>query len=114
MRARDVIPGILQQWKKEQNSPIHDVQEVWEAAVGGEVAAHADPRSLHSKELIVAVDGAVWAAELGGFHAERIIEAVNNALGSREIERLRFVHRSSPHRAGSEGEERDAERRHDI
>jgi predicted nucleic acid-binding Zn ribbon protein len=113
VRPRDVIPGILQRWREERSSPIHRVLEVWTAAVGEQIAAHANPRSLQRKELVVAVDGAVWAAELGWFHTERILEAVNKALGSREVERLRFVHGSTPPRAGSGREETDAERRHD-
>jgi predicted nucleic acid-binding Zn ribbon protein len=100
----DVIPQVLRSWQRKVHSPLHRVLEHWQGIVGAEVAKHATPYSVRGKVLTVLVDNTVWGAELAGFHAQGIVSALNNALGSKEIKTLRCLDRRTTRRETAAGE----------
>ncbi len=66
------------------------VQEVWEVAAGGAIAAAARPVSERAGTLTVACEAAVWAQELE-LMSEQLLERINGELGAEAITRLRCV-----------------------
>lgn len=65
-----------------------DVVGCWTEVVGADVAAHAHPRSLRGKELVVAVDHPGWATQLA-FLSDAICDRLADQLGWRAVERLK-------------------------
>ena len=91
VRLGELLPAVVADWQKQLNSPLLRVRQHWGGVAGREVAAHALPIALRDGILTVSVDSSVWAAELAGFHTERIVGGLNQHLGSQQITRLRFI-----------------------
>ena len=66
------------------------VQRAWPEAVGVAIGAEAQPTSERGGVVTISCSAAVWAQELD-LMAPAIVERLNEALGSRRIERLRCV-----------------------
>jgi predicted nucleic acid-binding Zn ribbon protein len=64
------------------------VQEVWGRVTGPAIAAAAHPTAERDGVLTVTCEAAVWAQELTLMERD-LIERLNAALGSRELEALR-------------------------
>ncbi|MHB1597424.1 MAG: DUF721 domain-containing protein [Acidimicrobiales bacterium] len=62
----------------------------WESVVGGDVAAHAEPRGLRGDELVVAVDHPSWATQLAFFGAG-ILEQLEERMGQHVASRLKVT-----------------------
>jgi len=69
---------------------LAEVQRVWPGAVGGAIAAEAQPSSEHGGVLTISCSASVWAQELD-LMAPAILERLNQALSSGRIDRLRCV-----------------------
>ena len=69
-------------------TPLAEVQRVWEAAVGAVVAAQAEPTGEREGVLVVTCSSAVWAQELD-LMAPDLIERLNDALENVQISSLR-------------------------
>jgi predicted nucleic acid-binding Zn ribbon protein len=69
-------------------STLAGVQEVWERAVGGVVAAEAAPIGERDGVLTVACTEAVWAHELELMGPE-LVEQINAELGRPALRALR-------------------------
>ena len=63
------------------------VHEVWEQAVGAEVAARVRPVRLHGGVLVVEATSAAWATQVR-YLAPQVIAGVNAALGEGMVERV--------------------------
>jgi predicted nucleic acid-binding Zn ribbon protein len=64
------------------------VQECWERVAGPAVAASARPAAERDGVLTIRCEAAVWAQELD-LMGDRLIAALNAALGDRTIRELR-------------------------
>ena len=69
-------------------TPLAEVQRVWEEAVGAVVAAQAEPTGEREGVLVVTCSSAVWAQELD-LMASDLIERLNGLLGSASVRSLR-------------------------
>jgi predicted nucleic acid-binding Zn ribbon protein len=67
---------------------LAEVQRVWPAAVGDAFAAAGRPVSERAGVVTVACTQAVWAQELD-LMSERVVEALNGALGRPAVRQLR-------------------------
>jgi len=67
---------------------LADVQRVWPRVAGERFARAAQPVSERDGVVTVACESAVWAQELD-LLSERVIEAVNEAIGRPAVRRLR-------------------------
>lgn len=63
------------------------IAAAWQDVVGEDVAAHARPRALRDRTLVVAVDHAAWATQLG-FLSERVLAGLAAAVGPGVVEGL--------------------------
>ena len=71
-------------------TPLAEVQRVWLAAVGADIAAAARPTAERGGVLVVSCSASVWAQELD-LMAPAILARVNQALGGGRLTRLRCV-----------------------
>lgn len=69
---------------------LSEVQRVWPAAVGSDIAGHAQPTGERGGVLVVSCAASVWAQELD-LLAPVILERLNDALGDQRLSRLRCV-----------------------
>jgi predicted nucleic acid-binding Zn ribbon protein len=69
-------------------STLARVQQVWEGAVGGAIAASARPTAEREGVLTVTCAAAVWAQELD-LMAGSLIPLLNAAMGGEGIRELR-------------------------
>ena len=63
------------------------IQRCWVEVVGAEAAAHLQPVKLRGGILVVAVDHAAWASQLGFLSAE-IIRALAERIGPDLVRKL--------------------------
>jgi predicted nucleic acid-binding Zn ribbon protein len=69
-------------------TPLAEVQRVWEVAVGALVAAQAEPTGEREGVLVVTCSSAVWAQELDLMGPE-LVARLNAALGGDRVVSLR-------------------------
>ena len=69
---------------------LAEVQRVWSAAVGVEIAAQATPTAERGGVLVISCAASVWAQELD-LMSPAILERLNQALAGQRISRLRCV-----------------------
>jgi len=67
---------------------LAEVQRVWPRVAGERFARAAEPVAERDGVITVACESAVWAQELD-LLSERVIEAVNEAIGRPAVRRLR-------------------------
>ena len=67
---------------------LAEVQRVWPQVAGERFARAAEPVAERDGVVTVACESAVWAQELD-LLSERVIEALNEALGRSAVRRLR-------------------------
>lgn len=92
-----VLQDVLRRAESSYPDRSHRVWEVWDAAVGPDVAARSRPLSLRSGRLTVAVESPAWMQQLS-FLREAMRDAVNRAIGEtlvREV-RLRIAEAEPP------------------
>lgn len=69
---------------------LAEVQRAWPEAAGDVFARAAEPVAERDGVVTVACAGAVWAQELD-LMSERVVAALNEALGREAVRRLRAV-----------------------
>lgn len=84
-----LLRNLLQRAEASYPDHAHRVWEVWEEAVGPEVAKRSSPLSLRRGSLVVAVANAPWMQQLS-FLRETIRDSVNRALGQDLVREVRF------------------------
>jgi len=69
-------------------TPLARIQQVWEQALGAEIAAAGRPAAEREGVVTVVCSDSVWAAELELMGPE-LVSRLNRALGGESIRRLR-------------------------
>lgn len=69
--------------------PLAAVCDAWAAIVGTDIAARSRPVEIAHGALLVVTCSSAWSQHLG-FMSERIVAAVNEAIGRPGVERVRF------------------------
>lgn len=84
------IAHAIAAWRPQaaEGDALGALQSRWSAIVGPEVAANSRPAEVDARSLLVVTRSSAWSQQLA-FLSETILEAVENATGSRP-ERLRF------------------------
>ena len=67
---------------------LAEVQRAWAQAAGEAFARATEPVAERDGTITVACESAVWAQELDLF-SERVVEALNDAIGRPAVRRLR-------------------------
>ena len=63
-RIGEALSEVAADLNLDDPDDVAAVMAAWPGAVGEVVAAHVRPRRLHDGELLVEVDGPVWATQL--------------------------------------------------
>jgi len=84
-----VLQGLLRGAEASYPDRSHRLWEVWEQAVGPEVARRAYPAELRRGRLTVAVENASWMQQLS-FLREQLRDTLNQALGQEVVKEIRM------------------------
>ncbi len=84
-----VLPFLLRRMEAAFPDAGHRVWEVWEAAVGADIARRARPLSLRRGTLVLGVTSSAWMHQLAFLRSE-IAARVNAALGERVVRSVRL------------------------
>jgi predicted nucleic acid-binding Zn ribbon protein len=86
---KDIISSLLSDPSLPFNPADAKIWEVWDEAVGPNIAGHARPSWTRKGLLRVEVSDPIWLQELE-FISDDIRERLNERLGGKRIKRLEF------------------------
>ena len=99
------IDGIISRALKKMHVPFRPedrrLVEIWEEAVGPQIAAQSRPDGLRRGTLFVKVSNSVWMQQLH-FLKEEITGKVNDIMGRADLKDIRFSIGQVPAPAGKE------------
>lgn len=89
-RIGETLPALLRSIESAYKDDGHRIWEVWDQAVGPELARRVQPHKFKNGLLTVAVEGASWLQQIV-FLAPKIIDSVNLCLGNPLVQRIKGV-----------------------
>ena len=84
-----VINKILKTSRYKYNEELSKIWELWDSAVGKDVANNAQPAAFKGKLLLVHVSSSVWIQQLQ-FLKKDLIVKVNHVLKKDLVEEIKF------------------------
>ena len=84
-----VLDKVLHQYRPKADQELCKVWDLWSAAVGPEIAAHAVPAAFKGRRLLVHVSNSNWLHHLR-FLERDLIAKINDALGAERIETIQL------------------------
>lgn len=84
-----ILKSVLSASRQDDDSELVEIWRLWDEIVGRVVAENAQPEAFKGKLLLVRVGSSPWAHQLRFMKAD-IITKVNEALGKKLIEEIRF------------------------
>lgn len=85
-----VLPSLLKTLETSYQDEGHRIWEIWDDAVGPDIARRAQPFKFKNGKLTVAVEGSAWLQQIV-FLAPKIIETVNARLENPAIKSLKGI-----------------------
>lgn len=82
-----LVPRVLSDLGLEASSRVLRIAELWEEAVGAEVARHCRPSALRGDVLEASADSNAWCQQLR-LRAPEILEALRRVLGEEAPSKL--------------------------
>ena len=89
VRIGSVLEKVLNQHRTDSDVGLTQVWDLWERAVGEDIAKNTRPAAFKGKLLLVHVTSSVWIQQLQ-FLKKDIIGRVNDALGKELVEDIKF------------------------
>lgn len=89
-RIDEILARALRKRHVPFRSEDRRLREVWDKAVGPQIASQSRPEHLRREIMLVRVANSVWMQQLH-FLKEEIIGKVNNALGNTSVKDIRFA-----------------------
>lgn len=93
MSLKEVLKHVLPAGARERVYSVELVSKRWAEVVGGELARRSEPEALSQGVLTVRVTDPVWGKMIYKLQ-DRIIPALNRAIGSSLVRRINFTKRS--------------------
>jgi predicted nucleic acid-binding Zn ribbon protein len=84
-----LIDDVLKTYRRESDSELIQVWQVWDGAVGDVIAQNAKPAAFKGRILLVHVTSSTWVHQLQ-FLKKEMIAKLNQALGKSLIDDLKF------------------------
>jgi len=84
-----LIEDVLKTYRRESDSELIRVWQVWDGAVGDIIAHNAKPAAFKGRLLLVHVTNSIWIHQFQ-FLKKELITKLNNALGKPLIDDLKF------------------------
>jgi predicted nucleic acid-binding Zn ribbon protein len=85
----DALNALVQSLGIEKQIEQYRVFEIWNEAVGEQVAKVSQPERLHGGVLIVSVSNAPWRSELT-FRKKEILQKIHTITNSKSITDIKF------------------------
>ena len=86
---KSVIRNVLGSYRQKSDQDLVRIWSLWDDAVGELVAGNARPEAFKGNLLLVHVTSSAWVHQLQ-FLKKDIIKKVNQALGSVQVEDIKF------------------------
>jgi predicted nucleic acid-binding Zn ribbon protein len=80
-----ILHRVLDQYRPKADQELCKVWDLWDIAVGSEIAANARPAAFRGRRLLVHVSNSTWLHHLR-FMEKELITKINGALGAERIE----------------------------
>ncbi len=109
MSLKELLKQVLPAGARERVYSVELVHRRWADAVGHELARRSEPEALSEGVLTVRVTDPVWGKMIYKLQ-DRIIPALNRAMGSTLVRRINFTRRSRLERAPTEAAPKARER----
>jgi predicted nucleic acid-binding Zn ribbon protein len=84
-----LVNDVLKNYRRESDSELIQVWQIWEGAVGDIIAQNAKPAAFKGSVLLVHATSSAWIHQLQ-FLKKDMIGKLNRALGKPLIEDLKF------------------------
>jgi predicted nucleic acid-binding Zn ribbon protein len=84
-----LIDDVLKNYRRESDSELIQVWQIWEGAVGEIIAQNAKPAAFKGRILLVHATSSAWIHQLQ-FLKKDMIDKLNGALGKPLIDDLKF------------------------
>ncbi len=84
-----VLDKVLHQYRPKTDQELYRVWDLWDTAVGPEIAANARPAGCKGRRLLVHVSNSNWLHHLR-FKERDLVAKINAALGSERIETIQL------------------------
>lgn len=84
-----ILPDVIRNCRRENDTAMTAVWDIWERAVGGAVADNTRPAAFKGRLLLVHVSSSVWVHQLQ-FMKTELIDKVNAACGKRLVDDMTF------------------------
>ena len=84
-----ILPDVVGSCRREKDTGMTAVWDVWEQAVGAPIAENTRPAAFKGRLLLVHVSSSVWLHQLQ-FMKPELIEKINSACGEKLVEELSF------------------------
>jgi len=84
-----IVDDVLKSYRRESDSELIRVWQVWDGAVGDTISQNARPAAFKGRLLLVHATSSIWIHQLQ-FLKKDIIVKLNDALGKSLIDDLKF------------------------
>jgi predicted nucleic acid-binding Zn ribbon protein len=84
-----LVNDVLKSYRRESDSELMQVWQIWEGAVGAIIAQNAKPAAFKGSILLVHATSPAWIHQLQ-FLKKDMIDKLNDALGKPLIDDLKF------------------------
>jgi predicted nucleic acid-binding Zn ribbon protein len=84
-----VIEKIVCQYRPNTEQSLMQVWNIWDDAVGPEIAANARPAAFKDSLLLIHVTSSTWMHQLR-FLEKNLIDQINRALGNERVSMVKF------------------------
>jgi len=84
-----IVEHVLKSYRREFESELLRVWQVWDGAVGDAIARNAKPAAFKGRLLLVHATSSIWIHQLQ-FLKKDLIVSLNHALGKSLIDDLKF------------------------
>ena len=84
-----LVNRVLGKYRQEADQEIAKLWDLWEDAVGEQIAENTRPAAFKGKILIVYVSSSTWMQQLQ-FLKKDMITKINTVLGEELIEEIKF------------------------
>jgi len=85
----NIIDKVVKNYRLESDGELSQIWSIWDGLVGEAIAKNTQPAAFKGKLLLVHVTSSTWIHQLQFFKKE-IITKINNALGKKLIEEIKF------------------------
>jgi hypothetical protein len=85
----DILADVLPTYRRESDTDLVQVWQVWDRVVGDVIAQNARPAAFKGKLLLVHVSSSTWIHQLQ-FLKEEMMAKLNKALGKSVVNDLKF------------------------